>query len=114
MVRLAMTTNTAMATIASVVVSPETWARPAAAPREDQVLRVHGGQHDGEPERLDRGHGLDGGEPLGHLAGAPGAGRFRQLRRARARSPTPRAILPHDTESAAVLLVATLPSCANT
>jgi len=47
---------------------------------------------------------------LGIEGSASGAGRLRQFLRARSNNTTPRTILPHETESDAVLLVATLPS----
>src|ERR1700683_1141439 len=112
MVRLAMATNTMMATTASVVERPGTWARPAAAPAGGmRFCGFTAASRTANPNAL-------GGETdstveshLGISGAASFAGRLRQLRRARARRRTPRAILPHDTESDAVLLVAaTLPS----
>ncbi len=51
---------------------------------------------------------------LGISASAPGAGRLRHWRLASSKKPAPSAIFPHETESDAVELVATLPSCAST
>src|ERR1700677_4787355 len=116
MVRLAMTTNTAMATTASVVDNPCAWARPAAAPNvRIRFFGLTAASSTARPNALTGETDSTLASHLGIAASSPGAGRLRQLRRANARSATPRAILPQDTESEAVLLlVATLPSCETT
>src|ERR1700728_2824171 len=115
MVRLAMTTNTAMATTASVVDNPWTWARPAPAPKvRIRFFGLTAASTTASPNALSGDMDSTVPSHLGMVASSPGAGRLRQLRRANARSATPRTILPQDTESEAVLLVATLPSCETT
>src|ERR1700735_1975994 len=112
MVRLAMTTNTAMATTASVVVSPETWASPAAAPAvKIRFFGFTAASATPSPRALTGDTDSTDASHFGMTGSVPGAGRFRQLRRARASMPTPNAMVPHDTDSDAVLLVwGTLPS----
>ena len=116
MVRLAITTKTTMATTASVVVRPETWARPAAAPAvKIRFFGFTAASATPSPRALTGETDSTVASHFGMTGSAPGAGRLRQLRRARASMPTPRAMVPHDTESDAVLLVcATLPSCDTT
>ncbi len=114
MVRLPTTTNTTMATTASPVDRPS-WASPAAAPAVR--MRFFGltpasttpspKALAGETDSIVESH-------VGIWGASPAPGRLRQLRRARRSRSTPRTILPHDTESDAVLLVATSPSCART
>ena len=109
-----MTTNTAVATTASVVDSPS-WASPAAAPTvRMRFLGFTPARTTPSPKALTGESVSTVAIHFGIAGSSPGAGRFRQLRRPSASSATPRTILPHETESAAVLLVATLPSCAST
>src|ERR1700733_5135306 len=111
MVRLEMTTNTAIATMASVVDNPSTWARPEAAPNvRMRFFGLTAASSTARPNALNGETDSTLASHLGIAASSPAAGRLRQLRRANARSATPRTILPQDTESEAVLLVATLPS----
>src|SRR5258708_30639420 len=115
MERLAISTNTARATTASVVDNPGTWANPAAAPAvRMRFLGFTAASATPRPSALTGDTVSTVANHFGRAGSSPGAGRFRQLRRAMASSTTPRAILPHDTESDAVVLVATLPSCDRT
>src|SRR5580704_8361003 len=114
MVTLAMTTKTAVATTASDVESPS-WASPVAAPAvRIRFLGLTPANKSPSPKALAGDSASTPAIHFGMAGSSPGAGRFAQFLRASASSATPRTILPHDTESDAVLLVATLPSCATT
>src|ERR1700733_4121888 len=113
MVTLAITTNTAIATMASVVDKPGTCASPAAAPAvRIRFLGFTAASATPSPSAPTGVRLSTVANHFGIVGSSPGRGRLRQLRRARASRATPRTIVPHDTESDAVLLVAaTLPSC---
>src|SRR6185437_1966286 len=114
MVRLPRATKTAMLTIASEFDRPS-WASPAAAPSvRIRFLGFTAASTTASPNALTGDSDSTVASHLGISGWSPGRGRLRQLRRAKDSRRRPRAILPHDTESEAVVLVATLPSCART
>ena len=109
-----MTTKTAMETMASDVVRPDC-ARPAAAPRvSTRFLGFTAARTTARP------NAFAGDTPsmvaihFGISGSVPSGGRLRHWRRARSTRATPSTILPHETESLAVVLVATFPSCEST
>ena len=109
-----MTTKTAVETMASDVLSPS-WASPVAEPSvSSRFLGLTAARSTASPNALAGAMRSTAPIHFGISGSTPGAGRLRQFRRASRTSAAPRTILPHDTESLAVVLVATLPSWAST